>query len=116
MKIREILDSCEKQIEHQRSQQSRAADLLSLLKDARENNKTSSPGKKSFTASEMSDNMDKNEIMHELNYAIILLSDYQKTQSLNIAKPSQAFSREFADKLNSIKDSIEAILNKYQAD
>lgn len=116
MKIQEILSSCEKQIEHQRSQQLRATDLLSLLKVARENNATGNPGNKSFTAAEMSDNMDKNEIMHELNYAIILLSDYQKTQLLSIARPSQAFTKEFADKLNSIKDSIEAIINKYQID
>jgi hypothetical protein len=116
MKIQEILTSCEKQIEHQRSQQLRATELLSLLKVTRENYNKSNPAKKSFTAIEMSDNMDKNEIMHELNYAIILLSDYQKTQLLSIAKPSQAFTQEFADKLNSIKDSIEAILNKYQTD
>jgi hypothetical protein len=60
--------------------------------------------------------MDKNELRHELNYAIILLSDYQKSKSLSIALPSNAYSKDFADKLNSIKDSIEAIINKYNTD
>jgi len=56
--------------------------------------------------------LDKNEPRYEVTNAIILLSDYQKTQSLSIAMPSNAYTREFADKLNSIKAGIEAILNK----
>jgi hypothetical protein len=45
-----------------------------------------------------------------------LLSDYQKSKSLSIALPSNAYSKDFADKLNSIKDGIEAIINKYNTD
>jgi hypothetical protein len=116
MKIQPVLDSCEMQMEHHRSPQLRSENLLSLLKIERENNKNNNLLNKNFTAVEMSSDMDKNELRHELNYAIILLSDYQKSQSLSIALPSNAYSKDFADKLNAIKDSIETIINKYNTD
>lgn len=115
MKIQPVLDSCEMLIEKQRSQQLRSEALLSLLKAERENLKNGNLVNKNFTATELEKDMDKNELRYELNYAIILLSDYQKTKSLSIAQPSNAFSKEFADKLNSIKDSIEKIICKYES-
>jgi hypothetical protein len=114
MKIQEILNSCEKQIEHQHSQQLRSETLLSLLKGERDNKKNIILTNRTFTAIEMINDMDNNDLIYELNYAIILLSDYQKSQSFSIALPSNAFSKDFADKLNSIKDSIETIINKFQ--
>jgi hypothetical protein len=93
MKIQPVLDSCEMQMEHHRSTQLRSENLLSLLKVERENIKNNNLLNKNFTAVEMSSDMDKNELRHELNYAIILLSDYQKSQSLSIALPSNAYSR-----------------------
>jgi hypothetical protein len=64
----------------------------------------------------VSDKLTDPDELVTLKYAIILLSDFQKTQSFSIAEPSNAYSKEFADKLNSIKVSIEAIINKYQSD
>ena len=116
MKIQPLLDSCEMLMEHQRSQLVRSETLHSLLIAERENYKNGNLANKNFTAIELGNDMDKNELRYELNYAIILLSDYQKTKTLSIALPSKAFSKEFADKLNSIKDSIEAIIDKHQAD
>ena len=116
MKIQPVLNSCEKQMENQNSKQLRSETLLSLLKVERENIKNINLVNKNFTAAEMMTDMDKNELRYELNYAIILLSDYQKTQSFSIAMPSNAYTREFADKLNTIKDSIETLINKYQTD
>ena len=104
------------QMENQNSKQLRSETLLSLLKVERENIKNINLVNKNFTAAEMMTDMDKNELRYELNYAIILLSDYQKTQSFSIAMPSNAYTREFADKLNTIKDSIETLINKYQTD
>jgi len=103
-------------MENQNSKQLRSETLLSLLKVERENIKNINLVNKNFTAAEMMTDMDKNELRYELNYAIILLSDYQKTQSFSIAMPSNAYTREFADKLNTIKDSIETLINKYQTD
>jgi hypothetical protein len=116
MKIQPVLNSCEMQMENQNSKQLRSETLLSLLKVERENIKNINLVNKNFTAAEMMTDMDKNELRYELNYAIILLSDYQKTQSFSIAMPSNAYTREFADKLNTIKDSIETLINKYQTD
>jgi hypothetical protein len=113
MKILPVLDSCEMRMEHQRSQQLRSETLLSLLITERENYKISYLANKNFTAIELGNDMDKNELRYELNYAIILLTDYQKTKTLSIALPSNAFSKDFSDKLNSIKDRIEAIIVKY---
>ena len=114
MKILPVLKSCELQMENQRSKQLRSETLLSLLKAERENIKNTTLADRNFTAAEFMTDMDKNELRYELNYAIILLSDYQKTQSFRIAMPSKAYTKEFADKLNSIKDSVDAIINKYQ--
>ena len=116
MKIQPVLNSCEMQMENQNSKQLRSETLLTLLKVERENIKNINLVNKNFTAAEMMTDMDKNELRYELNYAIILLSDYQKTQSFSIAMPSNAYTREFADKLNTIKDSIETLINKYQTD
>ena len=116
MKIQPVLNSCEMQMENQNSKQLRSETLLSLLKVERENIKNINLVNKNFTATEMMTDMDKNELRYELNYAIILLSDYQKTQSFSIAMPSNAYTREFADKLNTIKNSIETLINKYQTD
>ena len=116
MKIQPVLNSCEMQMENQNSKQLRSETLLSLLKVERENIKNINLVNKNFTAAEMMTDMDKNELRYELNYAIILLSDYQKTQSFSIAMPSNAYTREFADKLNTIKDSIETLINKDQTD
>jgi len=116
MKIQPVLDSCEMQMENLNSKLLRSETLLSLLKVERENIKNINLVNKNFTAAEMMTDMDKNELRYELNYAIILLSDYQKTQSFSIAMPSNAYTREFADKLNTIKDSIETLINKYQTD
>jgi len=113
MKIQLVFDSCEILMEHQRSHQLRSEALLSLLIAERENVKNGNLANKNFTAIELGNDMDKNELRYELNYAIILLSDYQKTKSLSIALPSSAFSKEFADKLNSIKDRIDKIISKY---
>jgi DNA-dependent RNA polymerase auxiliary subunit epsilon len=116
MKIQPVLNSCEIQMDNLLSKQLRSETLLALLKAARENNKNTNLEKKNYYAVEMMTDMDKNELRYELNYAIILLSDYQKTQSLSIAMPSNAYTQEFADKLNSIKEGIETIINKFQAD
>jgi hypothetical protein len=116
MKIQPVLNSCETQMDHLLSKQLRSETLLALLKAERENSKNTDLANKNYTAAEMMTDMDKNELRYELNYAIILLSDYQKTQSLSIAMPSNAYTREFADKLNSIKDGIETILNKFQTE
>jgi hypothetical protein len=116
MKIQSVLDSGEMQMAHIRSSQSRSENLLSLLKVERENNKNTNLHNKNFTSVELTSDIDKNELRYELNYAIILLSDYQKSQSLSIALPSEAFSNDFADKLNAIKDSIFTIINKYETD
>ena len=116
MKIQPVLNSCEIQMDNLLSKQLRSETLLALLKAARENNKNTNLEKKNYSAVEMMTDMDKNELRYELNYAIILLSDYQKTQSLSIAMPSNAYTQEFADKLNSIKEGIETIINKFQAD
>lgn len=116
MKIQPVLNSCETQMEHLLSKQLRSETLLALLKTERENNKNPNLVNKNYTAVEMMTDMDKNELRYELNYAIILLSDYQKTQSLSIAAPSNAYTQEFADKLNSIKEGIEKIINKFQTE
>jgi len=116
MKIQPVLNSCETQMEHLRSKQLRSETLLALLKTERENNKNPNLENKNYTAAQMMTDMDKNELRYELNYAIILLSDYQKTQSLSIAAPSNAYTQEFADKLNSIKEGIEKIINKFQTE
>jgi len=116
MKILTVLPACDMQMEHLRSPQLRSEALLSLLKAERENIKNIPQANKNFTAVEMMTEMERNELRYELNYAIILLTDYQKTQSFSIAMPSEAYTKEFAEKLNSIKNSIEAIINKYQAE
>lgn len=116
MKIQPVLEYCEAQIEQIHSPELRCENLLSLLKTERENIKNTDTINKNYTAAQMSSDMDKNELRHQLNYAIILLTDYQKTQSLSVALPSNAYSEEFAAKLNAIKDGVESILNKYQAD
>jgi hypothetical protein len=116
MKMQPVLNSCETQMDHLLSKQLRSETLLALLKAERENNKNNNLVNKNYTAVEMMTDMDKNELRYELNYAIILLSDYQKTQSLSIAMPSNAYTKEFADKLNTIKEGIETILNKFQTD
>jgi len=116
MKIQPVLDSCEVQMEHLQSPQLRSENLLSLLRIERENNKNIDLLNKNYTAAQMSSDMDKNELRHQLNYAIILLTDYQKTQTLSVAEPSSAYSKEFAARLNSIKDGIDSIINKYQPD
>ena len=116
MKIQPVLDSCEMQMENLNSKLLRSETLLSLLKIERENIKNINLVNKNFTAAEMMTDMDKNELRYELNYAIILLSDFQKTQSFSVAVQSNAYTREFADKLNSIKDSVETLVNKYQTD
>ncbi len=116
MKIQGILARCEQQIEKQHTTQLRAAELLYLLKAERESIKNPDLHNRNFTSAELTKDIDTNEVRYQLNYAIILLSDYPLTQSFSIAKPSEAYSKEFADKLNSIKDSIEAIVNKYQSD
>jgi hypothetical protein len=114
MKIQPVLNSCAIQMEHLQSKQLRSETLLSLLKGERENIKNIAQSNKNYTAAEMMTEMEKNELRYELNYAIILLTDYQKTQSFSIAMPSEAYTKQFADKLNAIKDIIEAIVNKDQ--
>lgn len=116
MKIQPVLSSCEMQMAHIKSPKLRSETLLELLKVERENAKNNTLNNKTFTSVELSNDMDKNELMYQLNYAIILLSDFQKTQSFSIALPSKAYSKEFADKLNSIKDSIETVVNKHPAE
>jgi hypothetical protein len=116
MKIQPVLSSCEMQMTHIQSPQLRSETLLEMLKAERENAKNNTLNTKTFTSVELSNDMDKNELMYQLNYAIILLTDYQKTQSFSIALPSKAYSKEFADKLNSIKDGIETLVNKLQTE
>jgi len=114
MKIQGILSFCEQKIEHIHSPQLRASELVSLLKAERENIKNPNLHNRNFTAAELTTDIDTNEVRYELNYAIILLTDYPLTQSFSIAQPSNAYTKEFAGKLNSIKDSVEIIVNKYQ--
>ena len=104
------------QIEHLRSQHLRTDALLSLLKVAKANIGNINLVNAASSTIGMLNEMDKSELIPELDFAIKLLSDFLTSNSYSIVIPSNEYSRDYADRFNSIKDKMVEIINRYETD
>lgn len=112
MKIEKLLIQKNSEIEHFDTPELRAKALLKTLEIEYNNNRNIdliSSAKKGLV--EMLDEMDKSEILTELDYSIKILARFQETGNFDlIAIPLNAMSKDLSNNFESIKSLLISIV------
>ena len=115
--IETILDSCSEKIQHLTSSDLRAEALLRLLQIEYSNlKKPNLLQSAKIGLVEMTDAMNKSELLQDLEFTIQILTEYYKSKSFDKILPLNSYSKDLADRFVKISDIIKEIINNNNID